>query len=338
MRALLAALILLAAIPAASGARAHALDPAYLELSALDGERWRATWRKPDVGGRQLGIEAVLPQACAPRRPPPARFDGQAWSAVWIADCPGGLAGGRIAIEGLADTPNDALVRYELAPDGEGRARRLTPGAPEFRVPGAAGAAAVLTSYAALGVDHILQGVDHLLFVFALLLLVPDARRLVAAVTAFTAAHSLSLAAAALGWIVVPAPPVEAVVALSIVFLAAELARPPEARDRLSERSPWIVAFGFGLLHGLGFARGLVEVGLPEGDVPLALFAFNIGVEIGQLLFIATVIAVAASLRRLYPALMARASAPGGPTLSAAGHAMGALAAFWVIDRTAAFF
>lgn len=336
MRAWLVALAFLAAALAGQQVGAHALEPGFLELRAQGGDRWRVTWRKPDVAGRPMPIEAVLPQTCAPRRPPPPRFDGRAWSAGWSAACPGGLSGGTIAIEGLAATRTDVLVRYELAP-GEGQAMRLAPGAVAFVVPAAPTAWAILASYGALGIDHILQGVDHLMFVFALLLLVRDRRRLIGAVTAFTVAHSVSLGAAALGLIVVPAPPVEAIVALSIAFLAAELVKPEAARDRVSARWPWIVAFGFGLLHGLGFARALLEVGLPAGDVPLALLAFNVGVEIGQLMFIAVVLLAGLLLRRLYPAAMALAAAPGGPGLRATGLAVGTLAAFWVIERVAAF-
>ena len=200
------------------------------------------------------------------------------------------------------------LVRYELAP-GKAESQRLTAATTGFTVPAPQGRLGVLATYFALGVDHILRGIDHLMFVFALILLVRDRRALVGAVTAFTVAHSLSLAAAALGWIVVPAPPVEAVVALSIMFLAAELVRPAGAPS-LTARFPWVVAFAFGLLHGLGFARALLEIGLPEGEVPLALFAFNLGVEAGQLLFIALVLVVGALLGRLYP-LAGAAALPG---------------------------
>jgi hydrogenase/urease accessory protein HupE len=336
MRRWLAALVLLGGALAGVRAEAHALEPGFLELRALDAERWRVTWRIPDVGGRPMPIEAALPETCAPNRPPPVRFDGRAWSAAWLTDCPGGLSDGTIAIEGLDATRTDVLVRYELTL-GKGQAMRLMPGSSAFIVPAAPGTWAMLASYGALGVDHILQGVDHLLFVFALLLLIPDRRRLIGAVTAFTVAHSVSLGAAALGWIVVPAPPVEVVVALSIAFLAAELVKPEAARDRVSARWPWIVAFGFGLLHGLGFARALLEVGLPAEDVPLALLAFNIGVEIGQLLFIAVVLLAGALLGRLYPRLMTHALAPGGPGLRATGYTVGTLAAFWVIERVAAF-
>lgn len=282
-----------------------------------------------------MPIEAALPRNCAPDRPPPARFDDRAWSAGWVADCPGGLAGGTIAVGGLDATRTDVLVRYELSP-GKGEAMRLAPGASAFVVPAAPGTREVLASYGALGIDHILQGVDHLLFVFALLL-IADGRRLIGAVTAFTLAHSLSLAAAAPGWIVAPAPPVEAVVALSIAFLAAELVKPEAVRDRLAARWPRIVAFGFGLLHGLGFAWALLEVGLPAGNVPLALLAFNVGVEIGQIMFIAVVLLTGLLLRRLYPQLMALAAAPGSPGLRATGYAVGTLASFWVIRRVAAF-
>jgi hypothetical protein len=336
MRALLAALALLAAALAGAEARAHALEPGYLELAPLDGARWRATWRTPDVDGRPMPITAVLPETCAPRRPPAPRFDGAAWIAVWVAQCAGGLSGGRIVVEGLEATRTDVLVRYALEP-GRSQAMRLTPGQAAAAFPAAPGVGQVLLTYGALGIDHILQGVDHLLFVFALLLLIPDARRLIGAVTAFTVAHSLSLAAATLGWLVVPAPPVEALIALSILFLSAELPQPPERRDRVAARWPWVVAFGFGLLHGLGFARALLEVGLPAGDVPLALFAFNVGVEIGQLFFIGLVVATGVLLRRLYPAFMAWAARPGGAALGVTSHAMGALAAFRVIQRVAAF-
>ena len=193
----------------------------------------------------------------------------------------------------------------------------------------------MLGTYFGLGVDHILRGVDHLMFVFALILLVRDRRALVGAVTAFTVAHSLSLAAAALGWIVVPAPPVEAVVALSIMFLAAELVRP--GRPSLTLRFPWVVAFAFGLLHGLGFARALLDVGLPEGEVPLALFAFNLGVEAGQLMFIAMVLVVGALLGRLYPWLVGSVTRPGGRGLGVASYLMGGIAAAWFVGRVAAF-
>ncbi|MGL6210794.1 MAG: HupE/UreJ family protein, partial [Paracoccaceae bacterium] len=194
----------------------------------------------------------------------------------------------------------------------------------------------VFASYFRLGVDHILQGFDHLLFVFVLVCLIRNWRRLLGAVTAFTVAHSLSLAAASLGWIIIPSAPVEAVIALSIAVLAAELLRAPASKPSLTERAPWVVAFAFGLLHGLGFASALLDIGLPEGDVPLALLAFNVGVEVGQILFIAVVLAVGAAYARLYPAGR-RQILPGSPGLRTAAYAIGTLAAFWVFERMAVF-
>lgn len=335
LRALLLVALLL---PFAGGrAMAHALEPGFLELQPLGGDEWRVTWRKPQVNGAPMAIDAVLPVGCDPRRGPTPTFDGRAFLAGWIATCPGGLVGGGIRIEGLEATRTDVLVRYDLGDGQPPTATRLTAAAPAFTVPEAQGAFAVFGSYFALGVDHILRGIDHLLFVLMLLLLIRDWRTLLGAVTAFTVAHSLSLAAASLGLIVVPAPPVEAIVALSIAFLAAELLHPPGEEKRLTERFPWLVAFAFGLLHGLGFARALLEVGLPEGDVPLALFAFNVGVEIGQLFFIGVVVTTGVLLRRLYPAVMAWTARPGGLALGVTSHAIGALAAFWVIQRVVAF-
>jgi hydrogenase/urease accessory protein HupE len=324
----LAGILLALAGPAAS----HVLQPGFLDLKAIGGDAWRVYWKVPTAGAGPLPIEAVLPESCAPRRAESMRFDGVAFAAEWVATCPGGLQGGEIRIEGLERTATDVLVRYELAPGGV-ESQRLTAAATAFVVPAPQGRMGVVATYFALGVDHILRGIDHLMFVFALILLVRDRRQLIGAVTAFTVAHSLSLAAAALGWIVVPAPPVEAVVALSIMFLAAELARPEGRGLRLTERFPWVVAFAFGLLHGLGFARALLEVGLPEGEVPLALFAFNLGVEAGQLLFIALVLVVGALLRRLHPAAMAAATRPGGRVIGAAS----CIAAVWFVARVAVF-
>jgi hydrogenase/urease accessory protein HupE len=333
----IAALLLFALLAATAGGevKAHALDPGFLELQALDGDSWRVAWRKPAIAGAPMPIEAVLPENCTPRGAPEARFDGRAFIAGWITSCPGGLEGGEIAIDGLAATQTDVLLRYELAP-GETQAMRLTADAPAFTVPVRPGRLTILWSYAGLGLEHILEGFDHLLFVLALLLLIQGWRPLILAVTAFTLAHSITLAAATFGWIVVPAPPVEAVIALSIMFLAAELAHPAPEK-RLTARYPWAVAFAFGLLHGLGFARALSELGLPGGDIPLALLAFNLGVEAGQLLFIAVMLTIDLSLARLVPAIMRRASTPGGPAMRSAAYAIGSVSAFWLVTRLAAF-
>jgi hydrogenase/urease accessory protein HupE len=310
---------------------AHALDPGYLELATLGEDRWRATWRAPDVSGRPMPIEPRLPDYCTYDPPPPV-FDGRAWITAWVTVCPGGLRGGEIGITGLERTGTDTLVRYELEP-GQTQVYRLTAAETAFVVPEDPGILEIVRSYVSLGITHILEGVDHLLFVFALLLLIRDRARLFWAITAFTVAHSITLVSATFGWLTFPPPPVEAVIALSIVFLAYELTRPPGSRDPVAERFPWVVAFVFGLIHGLGFAGALREIGLPEDDIPLALFSFNVGVEIGQLLFIFCVLMIGALARRLYPGLRRMT----GSLTQVASYAIGSVAAFWVIERIAGF-
>jgi len=336
VRPLTIVLVLMVGLWPGPGAQAHELDPGFLELQALGRDTWRVLWKVPEVRGQPMAIGVELPANCLPHEAPPLAFDGRAFASQWVAACPGGLQGGRIAIPGLAAMLTDVLVRYELEP-GIVESRRLTPSEAAFTVPAPLGVWGVLTTYGALGLNHILTGVDHLLFLFVLLLLIRDGRTLIGAVTAFTVAHSLSLAAASLGWIVVPAPPVEAVVALSIMFLAAELIRPRGAGLKLTEGYPWSVAFVFGLLHGLGFARALLDVGLPDGEVPLALLAFNLGVEAGQLLFILFVLVAAGLLRRLYPVLIATFSTRGRPGARATGYLVGCIAGAWFVSRLAAY-
>ena len=330
------ALIASAMVAIPSTVRAHALQPGYLEVLPLGENTWRVLWKKPVVGGQPMAIDALLPEACSPRRAQDLRFDGTAYIAQWVAQCSEGLQGQRIEIEGLSRTQTDVLVRYAVT-DGQAETQRLTPDAPGFDIPAPRGAIGVFAAYVPLGLEHILSGPDHLLFVFALILLIRSPGRLVGAITAFTVAHSITLAAATLGWIVVPVPPVEAVIALSIMFLAAELVSGNENGDRLSERAPWMVSFGFGLLHGLGFASALLEVGLPREEVPLALLAFNVGVEIGQLLFVACVLLAGAALGRLFSAAFKASLAPGGRGRALTSYAIGGVAGFWFVERIAAF-
>ena len=184
--------------------------------------------------------------------------------------------------------------------------------------------------YLKLGVEHILLGIDHLLFVLALLLITHGGWTLVKTVTAFTVAHSITLALAALGFVHVPQAPVEAVIALSIVFVAAEILRSRQGHKGITARAPWIVACAFGLLHGFGFAGALSEIGLPEGHIPQALLFFNLGVELGQLLFIAAVMSFIVLVKR------ARIRIFRGSEL-VPPYAIGSVAMFWVIQRVAAF-
>lgn len=330
------ALVLALLLPAAL--HAHALQPGYLELRPAGGDAWAVTWRVPDVNGAAMPIVAVLPAGCTPDRSGPPQPEAGAWVSRFSAACPDGLAGGRIAIDGLGGTRTDVLVRYGLengaTPGPVDQTHRLTPATPELLLPERQGALGVAGSYFSLGVEHILFGLDHLLFVAGLMLLIGDRWRLIGAVTAFTVAHSITLALAAMGWLFVPMPPVEAVIALSIAFLAAESLRnarggPPG----LSARAPWIVAFGFGLLHGLGFGTALLEIGLPQTAVPLALVSFNLGVEAGQILFIAAMLLATAGLR----ASRAGRALPA-PVRLAPAYVIGTLGMFWAMERVGAFF
>jgi len=341
-RAIAAALMLgmlgmLCELAAPREAKAHALEPGRLELQHIGVTDWRVIWRKPQVGAGPMALDAVLPEGCDPRRGPPPNFDGRAYLSGRIATCAGGLAGGEIRIEGLERTRTDVLVRHTRADGGSPTATRLSAASPAFTVPEAPGPFDVFLSYLSLGIDHILNGPDHLLFVLMLLLLIREWRPLLGAVRSFTLAHSLSLAGATLGWIVVPAPLVEAIVALSIMFLAAELSHPPGEDKRLSERHPWAVSFGFGLLHGLGFARLLLEVGLPEGDIPMALLSFNLGVEAGQILFIGVMLALGGALGRLYPGHNRAVVTRAAPGSCAIAYWVGPLAGFWMIERILGF-
>jgi hydrogenase/urease accessory protein HupE len=324
------AALLVAGIAGIAGtAGAHELRPGYLELRQTGEETFDVIWKVPARGEMRLGIRARLPEHCADITPPTTRRSPGAYLDRRQVTCPGGLAGSSISIDGLDGTRTDVLVRIERQ-NGTTQIARLTPAATSFVVESEPSAAGVAGTYAWLGVEHILLGIDHLLFVLALLLLVRRRARLVATVTAFTVAHSLTLAAATLGFVRVPQSPVEAVIALSIVFVAGEIVHAREGRPGITERRPWIVAFVFGLLHGFGFAGALSEVGLPQQAIPLALLFFNVGVELGQLAFIAAVLALAAAARRLavpYPSWSWRVPA----------YAIGTIAVFWTIERVAGF-
>lgn len=316
--------------------RAHALDPGYLSLQHMVGDSWRVFWRKPDVGGAPMRIEARLPAFCTPESGPAPDFDGRAWVTQWLATCTEALEGAEIFIEGLSKTQTDVLIRIERA-DGTATTSRVTSQEPAFRIPVKLSGGAVFWQYLVLGFEHILEGVDHLLFVFALLVLIQSPGRLITAITAFTLAHSITLAAASLGVLSVPSPPVEAAIALSIVLLAVEILKQGRGRANLTENYPWIVAFLFGLLHGLGFAGALSEIGLPDGDIPLALLAFNLGVEAGQLTFVAGVLFVFLLARRIGPALVQSFHAPGAPGTRVLGYAIGGVSVYWLAERVAGF-
>lgn len=320
-------LVLLVLLGWWSAVPAHEVRPGYLRIQQLDAETYDVLWRVPARGDLRLGIYARLPEQCRLLGELITRQENAVFIEQWRAHCPGGLVGGTVRIEGLSGTLTDVLARVERL-DGTTQVDRLTPGQPTFTVTEAESWQQVATTYAMLGVEHILLGIDHLLFVLALLMIVSGVRRLVATVTAFTLSHSLTLAAATLGWVHVPQAPVEAVIALSILFVAAEIVHWRQGRPGITRRSPWLVAFVFGLLHGFGFAGALTEIGLPEHAIPLALLFFNLGVEAGQLLFIAAVFLAWAVLRRVpWPDWAWRVPVYG----------IGGMAAFWTIERIAGF-
>jgi hypothetical protein len=327
MRLVQRLILLVALLLPAGDLLAHEVRPGFLELRETAPNVYRMTWKVPALGDYRLGIAPRLPNDCHAIGPPTSRQAEGAFVEHGQLRCDRSLAGQVLVIDRLDATLTDVMVRVETT-DGSVSNARLTPSAPSFIVPTQPGAMMVIWAYVGLGVEHILFGVDHLLFVLCLLLLVRDIGKLLATVTAFTLAHSITLAAATLGFVRVAAAPVEATIALSIVFLATELVRGEGNRSAATQSCPWLVAFSFGLLHGLGFAGALAEVGLPQREIPLALFAFNIGVELGQLGFIAAVL----SLQRLTQFLRLRLPnwSPG-----AAGYAIGSIAAFWVYARLA---
>ena len=321
--------LLLLAVALVRPAAAHELRPAYLELVESAAGQFSVLWKVPAAGDRRLGLYPQFPGTCRNAAEPTATIENAAYFERWQMACEGGLKGKEITIEGLRSTLTDALARITWA-DGSVEIARLTPEQPSLLLKGAQSWFEVAHTYFVLGVEHILGGIDHLLFVLALLLLIRDPWMLVKTITAFTVAHSITLTGAALGYLSLPQPPVEAVIALSIAFVARELLMMKPGERRLSEAYPWAVAFSFGLLHGFGFAGALREIGLPHSDVPLALLAFNLGVEAGQLLFVAAILA-------LYRAASVITRTPLATVRTMIAYGIGTAATFWLLTRLHAF-
>jgi len=324
----LTALFLLLAV--VGTAIADEIRPGYLELNSTDDTVYSIKWKVPMKGDMVLSLKPVLPDWCVERTPPSSMATGGAMITRWSVSCSDGIATGNIRIDGLENTMTDVLVRV-VHRDGMTQMVRLTPSETSFEVAAETTSTEVIKVYTALGIEHILLGVDHLLFVFALLLIVNGWRRLIGTITAFTLAHSITLFAATLGWVHVPQAPVEAVIALSILFLATEIIHNRQGKPGMAKRFPWLVAFIFGLLHGFGFAGALAEIGLPEQSIPLALLFFNVGVELGQLLFVTAVVSAGWFLRKL----VAEKTLQGSEV--AASYVIGGLSAYWVIERTVSF-
>lgn len=312
-------------------AHADVFRPAYLEVRELGGDRYDVLWKVPAQGEElRLAVDVRFPGDTRQLTQRQAVFGGSAYVERWQISRAGGLVGQTVNIDGIAGSVTDVIVRVERQ-DGTSQVEHLLPQQPQFTVEAATGAAEVAWSYLVLGVEHILGGVDHLLFVLALLLIVRGGKRIFLTITAFTVAHSLTLVSATLGWVNVPGPPIEATIALSIVFVAYEIVHGLRGKPGLTARAPWVVAFSFGLLHGFGFAGALAEVGLPQKAIPIALLMFNVGVELGQLIFVGLALTATVLLARL----------PGRRLVwmpYVAPYAIGAIAMFWVIERVVAFF
>ena len=324
MKAILWILLALLFVPAV---QAHEVRPAYLRIQQDSADNFELLWRVPARGDLRFGIYVGLPEHCRDAGEKLSWKEGGTHIERWAVNCPGGLFGHRIEILGLNATVIDTLARFERL-DGTTQVERMTPATPSFEVTESESLGEVIATYTTLGVEHILLGIDHLLFVFALLLLVPGRRMLIWTITSFTLAHSITLAAATMGWVHVPQSPVEAVIALSILFVAMEIVHWKQGHPGITRRWPWLVAFTFGLLHGFGFAGALSEIGLPEHAIPMALLFFNVGVEIGQLTFIAAVLVAWSALKRLtWPEWAWRVPV----------YAIGSMAAFWTIDRITGF-
>ena len=322
-RCLLAVLLLLAG----PSAWAHESRPAYLEITETAPGRYDLLWRTPLLSGMRLPVMLALPAEARNVAEPGLRELADSLVERRVIEVPGGLAGKRVQFVGLQATITDVLVRAELR-DRERTTTLVHPSQPWIEIAAARGPLAIATGYLLAGVHHILLGVDHLLFVLGLLLIVRDRVMLVKTISAFTVAHSITLAVATLGYASVPADPLNAAIALSILFLGPEIVRSWRGGTSLTIRHPWVVAFAFGLLHGFGFASGLVTMGLPRAEIPLALLMFNVGVEAGQLLFVALILLLERAFRVLevrWPRLVEALPA----------YAVGSLGAYWTVQRLA---
>lgn len=308
---------------------AHELQPGYLELREIASQHYAVVWKQPTAQDNPLRLTPVFPATCQAQGEASSEVLSQAW--VWRARiaCHGGLAGQTLGIEGLEAFATDVLVRVEHG-DGRSETHLLKPADPQLRLDDAVAQRTRLT-YLSLGIEHIALGIDHLLFVLGLLLIVAGRWMLIKTISSFTLAHSITLAVATLAKIELPAAPLNAVIALSILFLAPEVVRVWRGQSSLTIRRPWLVAFLFGLLHGFGFASGLNSLGLPAQEIAPALLLFNVGVELGQLGFVLLVI----GLERAFCVLEIRW--PRALAMTPA-YTLGTLGAYWTLQRVAMMF
>ena len=336
LRVFLAVLAVLLAQPANS----DELRPGYLEMRQTGPGAYNLLFKIPARGeDLRLAIYVKLPEGTQDITPPRASFSEGVYVERRSIRWDGGLIGQPVTIEGLSATSTDVLVRIESL-GGAIQTERLSPTKTSFIIQAVPGAGEVAATYLRLGVEHILFGFDHLLFVLALVILVRGWGRVAITVTAFTIAHSITLTAATLGFVNVPGPPLEAAIALSILLVAVEIVNARRGKPSPTARLPWLVAFSFGLLHGFGFAGALAEVGLPQHAIPVALLFFNVGVEIGQLIFVAAVLSLISLVHHVASKLLepARLQQSFDRLDMTVAYAIGVMAAYWLIERTTAFF
>lgn len=310
-------------------AQAHPLAPAMLELRETAPDAYEIIWRTSTTRAGSRAVFPQLPESCRGTGETNAGLEQDAWVSRWAVACAGGFTGKDIAVSGLDASRISVILRLQRS--GQPVAQALLDYRhPRWSVPPPQQATPVFQGYFGLGVEHLLLGFDHVLFIAGLVLLVRRLRPLVLTITAFTLGHSITLSLATLGWIHVNSALMELGIALSILVLACEVARPAGREPSLLARWPWLMAAGFGLLHGLGFAGALAEVGLPQADIPLALLAFNLGIEAGQLMLIALLLGLALLRNRLPQVVRS------GLGATPAAYLIGTLAAYWCCERAAA--
>jgi hydrogenase/urease accessory protein HupE len=318
--------VVLVTLALARPAAAHETRPGFLELRQTGPLTYAFLWKKPFGGETQVAIAPVIPQECRLSAAGERTVTPGALMVRGTLTCDGGIAGKSLAIDGLEATTTDVIVRVHHA-DGRVESHVLKPVEPSVTLGTPTSGFKRALGYVRLGIEHILLGVDHLLFVLGLLLIVGGRLMLLKTITSFTVAHSITLAIATLGYASAPLPPLNAAIALSILLLGPEIVRKWRGETSLTIRRPWIVAFAFGLLHGFGFASGLTTMGLPQGEIPLALLLFNVGVEIGQLFFVGLILGLERSFRTLqirWPR----------PVEALPGYAVGSLGAYWTMERS----
>lgn len=321
----------------ASQALAHDSRPNFIEIIETDPGIFSVQWKVPATVPTAALPTIGMPESCTTDARRATQQAGGAHVGRQDYHCPDGLSGQAISINFPVLNPSlSTLFQVRLA-TGEQHVRVLKPDESEWIVPDAENALAVAGQYTALGVEHIWIGIDHLLFVACLLLIARTARKVLITITGFTVAHSITLALAALDVIRIPTPPVEAAIALSVVFLAWEIVK--DDKEQLTYRYPVAVSTSFGLLHGLGFAAVLRDIGLPQTELPTALLFFNIGVEIGQILFVLALLAGFFVIRPLLRRLLTTDGDEMHWTslTTPAAYIIGGVASYWLIDRISGF-